>query len=119
MRYHVGHHLLIRVCTLLAGLFAGGIFTTAQVSADPARWMGELATPPGVPSPLDQTLAQFIFPGSHNAGSYRMKLAPACEDVALDRSAPSWKYRASKCCSAPWRSPGALEPGISTVFFTR
>ena len=41
---------------------------------DPSRWMGELkedAANAGLSSSaLDQTLAQFIFPGSHVAGSY-------------------------------------------------
>ena len=42
--------------------------------------MGELADEySGVASPMDQTLSQFIFPGSHDAGTYAIKLAPACD----------------------------------------
>ncbi|MDH3351858.1 MAG: hypothetical protein OEM51_09935, partial [Gammaproteobacteria bacterium] len=42
--------------------------------------MGDLVTKYGAnPSPMDQTLAEFIFPGTSNSGSYGTKLLPACD----------------------------------------
>ena len=42
---------------------------TAHAQSD--RWMGDLAEQYlGGPSPMDQTLAQFIFPGTHNSATY-------------------------------------------------
>lgn len=52
----------------------------ANAQTNQSRWMGELADEySGVASPLDQTLDQFIFPGSHDAGTYKIKIAPACD----------------------------------------
>ena len=64
------------------GIFFGGAllilsFLASPVLAqavDPTRWMTELAeeaADAGLPSSaLDQTLAEFIFPGTHVSGSY-------------------------------------------------
>ena len=41
------------------------------------NWMGDLAIE--APEALDQTLARFIFPGSHDAGTYDLKHIPACD----------------------------------------
>ncbi len=68
--------LIVVTVALLASVLA----TPAGAQTNPDRWMGELADEYGVSlSPMDQTLAQFIFPGSHDAGTYDLKLAPACD----------------------------------------
>ena len=39
-------------------------------------WMKDLAIE--APEVLDQTLARFIFPGTHDSGTYDLKLVEAC-----------------------------------------
>lgn len=55
--------------------------TVAQENDDYSDWMGELATETHGRI-LDQTLAEFIFPGSHDAGAYKLT-GFACDGCAL------------------------------------
>jgi len=44
---------------------------TAQAQVNNDKWMGDLVTQYGAnPSPMDQPLSQFIFPGTHNSATY-------------------------------------------------
>ena len=42
------------------------------------RWMAEVFSRRD--SAMDQSLARFIFPGTHDSGTHGLRLAPACED---------------------------------------
>ena len=98
MEYRVLHYLFTRVylppnflahftrrsapwASLLV-LLAQPLFATpAFALTNPDRWMSELAVQyEGCPSPMDQTLAQFIFPGTHDSGTYFISEVPACDN---------------------------------------
>jgi len=83
------HRFFVPARLLLAGLLTVGIAgllpseSSAQAQTDTSRWMGQLADQYAVgPSPMDQTLEEFIFPGSHDAGTYKFKIAFGCDACA-------------------------------------
>ena len=77
------------------------------------RWMGDLAN--DAPAAVDQTLAEFILPGTHDSGAYNLKLTNACQDCGnYDKLTGA----VAKCKSVlntvlsklPGQDPGALDP---------
>ncbi|MDH3431902.1 MAG: FG-GAP-like repeat-containing protein [Gammaproteobacteria bacterium] len=64
-KFLVSSSLTVSVMVLLS------LFLPAPAHAQTDRWMGDLVTQYGAnPSPMDQTLSQFIFPGTHNSATY-------------------------------------------------
>lgn len=68
---------------VLALLVLAGVGPSAQTTAGTLptgqhhRWMDELFE--RRPAAMTQTLARFVFPGTHDSGTYRLQLIPACE----------------------------------------
>ena len=77
---------LRRVAVFLALVLP--LFLVSNVHAQSDRWMDELVVQYGAnPSPMDQSLATFIFPGSHNSATYGIpdflcKFGTDCEGLS-------------------------------------
>ena len=56
---------------------AQGTVSGGLAVGDHHRWMGELFSRD--PALMDQSLARFIFPGTHDSGTYGLVYAAACE----------------------------------------
>ena len=67
---------------------AQGTVSGGLAVGDHHRWMGELFSRD--PALMDQSLARFIFPGTHDSGTYGLVYASACEgcssNVEISRS---------------------------------